>query len=1183
MHADASEVRAIFLAAVEKHAPEHWPAYLDAACAGQPALRRRVEALLQGHALANSLLDVPEGGLAGTTAEPLTERPGTVIGPYKLLEQIGEGGFGVVFLAEQQQPLRRKVALKVIKPGMDTKQVIARFEAERQALALMDHPNIARVLDAGATATGRPFFVMELVKGVPLTQFCDDRRLTTRQRLELVVHVCQAVQHAHHKGVIHRDLKPTNVLVTLHDGTPVPKVIDFGIAKAVGQQLTDKTLVTGFAQMIGTPLYMSPEQAGLSGLDVDTRSDVYALGVLLYELLTGTTPFEKERLRQAAYDEVLRIIREEEAPKPSTRISTLGQAAPTVAEQRQVDPKRLSRLLRGELDWIVLKALEKDRTRRYATAQELADDLRRYLDDKAILAKRPTLGRQLARWSRRHKGAVLAAGLVLLALLGGIAVSTWQAVRATEAEGQAKAALAEARQAGRQTLEALRTLTDEVLGRQLARQTQLTAEDRALLHKALGHYEGFAATKGDGPESRAIRAEGYFRVGNIRTHLGELQEARAAYTEALALRQQLAADFPAEPDYRKDLASTHNNLGILLARLGERGEAVTAYRQALALREQLPADFPNVPQYRWNLAASHINLGGELNNLGNHAEAEAEYRQALTLLKQLADNFPAVAEYRNGLAGHLYNLGLLLRDQRKRPDDAAAEFRQALALQKQLTADFPTVPHFRAELANGHMALGKALKELGQATAALDELRQALTLQNQLAADFPIVPDYRQSLASSHQNMGGQLAELGEGAEAEAEYRQAIAVSQRLVADFPPVPDYRKSLALSYNNLGVLLRSLGKPVEAEAEYRQSLALQKQLAADFPSVPDYRKDLAGSHNNLGNLLADLGKSAEAEAEYRQAIAVSKQLVADFPTVPRYCEFLANHHGNLGRLLLNLGKGAEAEAELRQALALKKQLVADFPTVPEYRHGLVGNHNGLGNVLRNLGKRAEAEAEYRQALALQKQLATDFPTVPSYQFDLGCCYFNLGQLVLESGQPADALPWYAQAIEVLAPVVERKPRLVTARQFLLESLQGRAKSLVQLDRIADADRDWDRALELAAGSKRAQVRLERACMMARVEPVKAVAEADAVLQGSPSSPVLFYDAACVYALSSARIQEAALSDQYAARAIALLRQAREKGYFNASAQAEHVKKDADLDSLRGRADFQKLLAEIAASKK
>ena len=448
-----ADAKAIFLEALDCEGADELKRFLEKSCGSDADLRMRVEALMHAHRDAGAFLG-GHGNQDATCDHISAERPGALIGSYKLLEQIGEGGFGVVFMAEQQQPVRRKVALKVLKPGVDTRQVVARFEAERQALALMDHPHIARIFDGGETASGRPYFVMELVKGVPITEFCDQNHLTLRQRLDLFVPVCQAVQHAHQKGIIHRDIKPSNVLVTVHDTTPVPKVIDFGVAKAMGQELTEKTLFTGFAQMIGTPLYMSPEQAGQSGLDVDTRSDIYSLGVLLYELLTGATPFDKERLRTAAYEEIRRIIREEEPSKPSTKLST-ADGLGMLAANRGTEPKRLTALVRGELDWIVMKALEKDRNRRYETANSFAADVQRYLNDETVQACPPSAAYKLRKFVRRNKRTVLAASLVLLALVVGIIGTTWGMLRATDAEAVLASTNAEIKAEQRQTNEAL--------------------------------------------------------------------------------------------------------------------------------------------------------------------------------------------------------------------------------------------------------------------------------------------------------------------------------------------------------------------------------------------------------------------------------------------------------------------------------------------------------------------------------------------------------------------------------------------------------------------------------------------------------------------------------------------------------------------------------------------------------
>lgn len=435
----ASQEKSIFFDAIEIESEADRLHFLRDACGDNPELLASVQALLREHFRSESPVDRPvlvdlenTADFPGNDSSSFVYTPGTTIGVYKLREQIGEGGFGLVFVADQEKPFRRRVALKIIKPGMDSPEVIARFEAERQALALMDHANIARVYDAGMTHHGHPYFVMELVRGVQLISFCDRHKLSTTDRLELFVSICQAVQYAHQKGIIHRDLKPSNVLITLENGKPIPKVIDFGVAKAINQTLTDRTIYTRFASMIGTPAYMSPEQAEMSNLDVDTRSDIYSLGVLLYEMLTGSTPLVQDRVAKVGFDELRRIIREEEPPRPSLRLSTLSnEIVTTVSANRSLEPARLLSTVQGDLDWIVMKALDKDRNRRYATASALADDVTRYLNQEPVDARPPSTMYRFSRFARKHKLAIVTTSIVSLSVLFGLAISIWQASVAT--------------------------------------------------------------------------------------------------------------------------------------------------------------------------------------------------------------------------------------------------------------------------------------------------------------------------------------------------------------------------------------------------------------------------------------------------------------------------------------------------------------------------------------------------------------------------------------------------------------------------------------------------------------------------------------------------------------------------------------------------------------------------------
>jgi tetratricopeptide (TPR) repeat protein len=912
------------------------------------------------------------------------------------VEKLGEGGMGEVWVAKQTEPVKRKVAVKVIKAGMDSRAVLARFEAERQALAMMDHPNIARVLDGGLTPDGRPFFVMELVNGLPLTRFCDEAKLTPRERLALFVPVCQAVQHAHQKGIVHRDLKPANILVTLIDGKPVPRVIDFGVAKATAGKLTDASLSTQFGAVVGTLEYMAPEQAGYAGEDVDTRADIYSLGVILYELLTGLRPFEGKRLRQAALAEAVRILREEEPSRPSTRLST-AESLPSLAALRQTEPKKLMALLRGELDWVVMKCLEKQRERRYETANGLARDLQRYLADEPVEARPPSVRYRLGKFLRRNKGPVVAAGLVLLALVGGIIGTTLGMLRAEEALGRETEQRTKAEQARDRTRQALDAMTSSVTGESLTTQKALSAEQKQFLTEVLAYYQEFAGEQADDELSRFRTAKAAHRVGTIEYRLGRKAEAAAAFRQALQIREQLAADFPGVPSYRQDLAKSHNNLGNLLAGLGKRPEAEQQYLLALALQEKLAADFPAVPAYGQELAASHHNLGLLLVGQGKRPEAEQQYRKALALYEKLATDFPAVPLYRQRLASSHTNLGALLAGPGKRAE-AEREYRQALALQERLAADFPAVPEYRQDLARSHYNLGTLLRDLGEPGAARQAYQQALTLLEKLATDFPGAPQYRQDLANSHRNLGLLLAGLGRGAAAEQQYRLALALREQLATDFPAVPEYRQELANSHNNLGVLLADLGKGPEAEQQYRLALALREQLAAESPAVPAYQVEVGGSYCNFGHLIRGRGRASDSLVWYEKAIRTLTPMCEQGRQPVMAKPFLRNSHAGRAMAYDRLHQFTEALKDWDRAIELSPP------------QGQAGFRASRATTQVNAGQVAEAVAE----VAALTKLA---PWNAGQWYDFACVY------ALASAKSADKKQENAdRAMELLRRAVQ-----------------------------------------------------------------------------------------------------------------------------------------------------------------
>jgi serine/threonine-protein kinase len=894
-------LKELFLAALEVAQADRTN-WLERECADVD-LRERLERMLQAHDAPHSLLDAPAPALVPTIDEPITERPGTVIGPYKLLEQIGEGGMGLVFVAEQQHPVRRKVALKVIKPGMDTRQVVARFEAERQALALMDHPNIAKVHDGGETASGRPYFVMEFVKGVPITEYCDQGQVPIHERLELFIHVCEAVQHAHQKGIIHRDIKPSNVMVASHDGKPVVKVIDFGVAKAIGQQLTEKTLYTQVAQLVGTPLYMSPEQAGESSLDIDTRSDIYSLGVLLYESLTGTTPFDKERLKDAGYDELRRIIREEEPPKPSTRISTLGQEATTVSANRKSDPKRLSQLVRGELDWIVMKALEKDRNRRYETASAFAADVRRYLRDEVIEARPASVGYRLRKLARRHK-----AGLAVAAcLLGGLAVLAGSV-------GWVAGDLARRHQEAAQVIH--RDLDE---ARQFQQQGRWR-EARAAVQSA----EGLLASAGNPDELRAhchqVRVDLEMLVQleqarlertSVRSNHFDNQAADRAYRAAfetyglpvLDLESQEAAQRISAAAIAQQLVAGLDDWVTFVSRSGdpdappeEPGSAIPnpAERAKLLAVAQLADPDPWRQQVRDAISRSDQT---RLSDLSRQVQVLQQPPATLLMLGQslATTDLPAAINLLRRTHRQYpddfwinHELGKYLRELKPpRLQEAIGYFRAALALRPQS----PAV----------HVCLGTALGNNGELEEALAAFQHAVRLK----------PDY----AQAHCDLGCCWTYLGQPEEGIRECQKALSLK----------PEFPCALV----NLAEALRAKGRTAEAVA------ALEKALLVDA--------DFASANRDLAWLLATSPDPMLRDAE--RAVQLAQKAVRQKPT--------ANYVTTLGVAYYRVGKLREAIENLETATKLPGGHLG------ECRFFLAMAHAQLGD-------KEKAKQHYQQAL-------------------------------------------------------------------------------------------------------------------------------------------------------------------------------------------------------------------------
>ena len=997
--------------ALELDAPQR-QAFLDQACGRDADLRAEVERLLRGAGDAPGAIPTAHG--ARQVAKQFL--PPTRIGPYRIERVLGEGGMGVVYLGLQDGPVRRHVAIKLIRPGMDSRQIVHRFESERQALALMSHPNVAHVYDAGADELGRPYFVMEYVDGAPITDWCDKQRLAPRARLELFLQVCDAVQHAHAKGIVHRDLKPTNVLVTTREGKSVPKVIDFGIAKAVQQrEHVERQMLTDHGQLVGTPEYISPEQAA-GEVDIDTRTDVYALGVMLYELLAGALPFDRKMLRGSAHDEMRRIIREVDAARPSTRVSKLEpQTVARIARRRDLDPGSLRRVLRGDLDWITMRALEKDRERRYASPSELAADVQRHLRNEPVLAGPPTARYRLGKFVRRNRAVVVAGSLVLLALLGGIVTTARQAVRATRAEQHA---LAEKRLAERRFNE-LRKLAgsfmfdvDETL-----QSSGPTKAREKLVNTGRQYLDALAREAPTEPALIKELIEGYLRVGSVQyypgtAHLGDRAGALETYCKALDLAQSHATARPLDPDAARVLggcwiyvaeaqAATNDagaalesfatarrtyenllklkpddlmarrNIGLVCEKLanlykdlGRGDDSLAKRRESLRIHEALLAERPDNRMHQRDVTLAHDGLATLLMDMGSVAEALPHAKKALEMAEaRLRDAFDSPVLRRDVLlmSQHTSIIHRLLGH----GPDAVAPARRAVELAAAIAQGDAANTQAPRDLGGAYTTLGEALITAGRTGEAIDVLRKGIDVRSEMLRRAPDDLQLLGWIANAREALAAALRQSGNLAEAQAEAQASVEARQRRVDASPDNGAHRTSLIEAECELGTVLLAQDRVDEALQHLERALSLRSPDDARVVEEAGVlnRRFLLPLLLRVGEARTRTGAVDDAHAALDEAIELGERILA------------ISEGDDWTRAALAVALAQRGVTD--EALAHARRVASNPACGTEAGEALWHAHAAHARACADSGRDDEAQQSWRAALAVARRLAQDDP--------------------------------------------------------------------------------------------------------------------------------------------------------------------------------------------------------------